>query len=218
MDEVFDRQPPQIQDFLLQTSILERLNAALCDAVTASFTPDLPLPSSGHGMRPQAILEHLEHVHLFLQPLDSRAHLVSLSPSLCRSAALPPAAHLPERLPELHQRAYHWYVAAGDPDEAMRHTLALPDATLAADLAERYLLPLIGNSRVATYLGWVQLQLPGGIIRGHAYLCAGCAWAYVLAGPPRKRRFVMPTAGAPPLHITSGWQARPTVGGLPRPR
>lgn len=182
MDEVFDRQPPQIQDFLLQTSILERLNAALCDAVTAPFAPD-PQPSSEDGMRSQAILEHLERVHLFLQPLDSRRvwyryHL--LFADLLRYRL---RRTYPERLPELHQRAYHWYVAAGDPDEAMRHALALPDAALAADLAERYLLPLIGNSRVATYLSWMQ-QLPEEIIRGRAYLCAGCAWAYVLAGQP----------------------------------
>ena len=57
VDEVLDRQPPRVQSFLLQTSILDRLVAPLCDAVTGQKDS-------------QAILEALEAANLFLIPLD----------------------------------------------------------------------------------------------------------------------------------------------------
>jgi LuxR family maltose regulon positive regulatory protein len=85
----------------------------------------------------------------------------------------------PERLPELHRRACRWYAQAGDPDTAMQHALAIPDPALAADLAEQYMLSMIGSSRLVTYLGWLQ-KLPEAVILHRAYLCAGCGWAHVL--------------------------------------
>jgi LuxR family transcriptional regulator, maltose regulon positive regulatory protein len=56
-EEVLQRQPQDVQDFLLQTSILERLTGSLCDAVTGR----------DDGQR---MLENLEHANLFLVPLD----------------------------------------------------------------------------------------------------------------------------------------------------
>ena len=85
----------------------------------------------------------------------------------------------PERLPELHRRACHWYAQAGRPDEAMHHAFAVPDYDLAADLAEQFMLQTIGSSRLGTYLGWIK-QLPKDLVCSRAYLCAGCGWAYGL--------------------------------------
>src|SRR5919112_2073851 len=56
-DEVLDRQPPEVRRFLLDTAVLERLSAPLCDAVTGR--------SDGRTM-----LETLERQNLFLVPLD----------------------------------------------------------------------------------------------------------------------------------------------------
>ena len=64
--------------------------------------------------------------------------MVPLPSSFCRSLALRLQRNYPERLPVLHRRACRWYADAGDPDEAMRHASAIPDPTLAADLAEQY--------------------------------------------------------------------------------
>ncbi len=55
--EVLDRQPGDVRAFLLETSVLERLSGALCDAVTGR----------GDG---QAMLEEIERANLFLVPLD----------------------------------------------------------------------------------------------------------------------------------------------------
>ncbi|MBI1278229.1 MAG: helix-turn-helix transcriptional regulator, partial [Anaerolineaceae bacterium] len=58
-DEILDRLPEAIQQFLLQTSILERLNADLCDTITST-------------VESQSVLEHLERHHFFVVPLDDK--------------------------------------------------------------------------------------------------------------------------------------------------
>ena len=57
VEEVLDRQPPDVQDFLHQTAILDRMTASLCDAVTGRQDS-------------QAVLARLERANLFLVPLD----------------------------------------------------------------------------------------------------------------------------------------------------
>ena len=56
-DEVLNSQPEPVREFLLRTSILDRLTAPLCDALTDR--------TDG-----QTMLEKLEHANLFLIPLD----------------------------------------------------------------------------------------------------------------------------------------------------
>ncbi|MFN8456835.1 MAG: hypothetical protein U0401_19585 [Anaerolineae bacterium] len=57
VEEVLQRQPAHIQTFLTQTSILDRLNGPLCEAVTG-------------GNNSQTILEKLQQDNLFIIPLD----------------------------------------------------------------------------------------------------------------------------------------------------
>ena len=91
-EEVLDRQPEHVRDFLLETSILERLSGALCDAVTGD--------DDG-----QAMLEAIERANLFLVPLDEvrgwwRYH--QLFADLLRSRL---ARERPERVATLHRNA-----------------------------------------------------------------------------------------------------------------
>jgi LuxR family maltose regulon positive regulatory protein len=81
-------------------------------------------------------------------------------------------------VPDLHRRACRWHVQTGSPDEAMRHALAVPDHDLAADLAEQYMVRMIGSSRLGGYLAWIE-PLPDELVHERAYLCAGCGWAYL---------------------------------------
>src|SRR4029077_20448198 len=59
MEEVLRRQPEDVRSFLLETSILARMNGPLCDAVT-------------NRSKGNATLEALERGNLFLVPLDDR--------------------------------------------------------------------------------------------------------------------------------------------------
>lgn len=67
IEEVIDRQPPDIKEFLLRTSILERMTGALCNAVTGR--------NDG-----QAVLEWLEAENMFIIPLDSSGEVVAMKP------------------------------------------------------------------------------------------------------------------------------------------
>jgi LuxR family maltose regulon positive regulatory protein len=183
MEEVFRRQAPDVQRFLLQTSILDRLCAPLCAALagcqvaeTGSSATALETP----GTAPiQELLEHLERANLFLTPLDHRREWYrfhALFADLLRYRA---CCEIPEQLPHLHRQACRWFREHGDGDQAMQHARAISDDLLAADLAEEYMLGLIGSSRTATYLRWIE-RLPDDLVRSHAVLCVGAGWVHVL--------------------------------------
>ena len=106
-EEVLQRQPGQVRDFLLHTSVLERLNGALCDAVT----------EQGGG---KAMLETLDRGNLFLVALDDRRQWYRyhhLFADVLR-ARLTEAS--PELVDVLHRRASDWFAGprraiGGDP-------------------------------------------------------------------------------------------------------
>jgi LuxR family maltose regulon positive regulatory protein len=142
-DEVLSRQPPEVRDFLLATSVLDRLHGSLCDAVTGR--------TDG-----AARLVELERAGLFLVPLDDRRqwwryhHLFA---DVLR-------AHLkeeqPTRLPELHQHAAGWLQAHGDVAGAVRHALAAEDYALAADLMEMSMTSMQQQRREPELACWVR--------------------------------------------------------------
>jgi LuxR family transcriptional regulator, maltose regulon positive regulatory protein len=110
-EEVLDRQPKYVSDFLVKTSILGRFCAPLCDAVVG-------------GTSSESVLRELERANLFLIPLDTQQcwyryhHLFAdvLYNRLLHS--------LPEQKKELHSRAAIWLEQNGFLDQAIDHTLA----------------------------------------------------------------------------------------------
>jgi LuxR family maltose regulon positive regulatory protein len=150
-DEVLARQDDDVRDFLLTTSILERLNGSLCDAVTG-----------GSGGR--ARLVELERANLFLVPLDDhrqwyryhhlfaevlRAHLRELRPDL---------------MADLHLRAASWFESNGDAADAVRHALAAPNLARAAELME-LAIPMVARERREAEFGrWVS-ALPAEMVQ-----------------------------------------------------
>ena len=123
--EVLDRQPGDVRAFLLETSVLDRLSGALCDAVTGR----------GDG---QAMLEEIERANLFLVPLDEvrgwwRYH--HLFADLLRKRL---QRERPGRAPRLRRAAALWCEEHGLADEAIGYALASDDPVLAAQLIERH--------------------------------------------------------------------------------
>ena len=164
-DEVLVRQPAPVQQFLLHTSILERLSGPLCDAVTGQ-------------QRSQAMLEALERANLFVVALDDergwyRYHY--LFAQVLRS-------HLQQReptlVPQLHRRASAWYEQHDLSVEAVQHALATPDVELAARLIEPIALPVAFQGQIDTVLGWLN-TLPEALVRTRPLLCV--YYAYLLA-------------------------------------
>src|SRR6185312_9061505 len=110
-EEVLARQPTAVQDFLLNTAVLERLCGPLCAAVTGM--------ADAHEM-----LERLERANLFLVPLDDercwyRYHHLFADVLRQRLQRLSP-----ERVTHLHGLASGWYAERGLVRDAIHHALA----------------------------------------------------------------------------------------------
>lgn len=112
MAEVLERAPEGLRDFLRQTSILNRLSAPLCEALTGREDA-------------QETLEHLESANLFLMPLDNRREWYRYHGLFAEVLRLTLSA---EELASLHKKAADWYAAQGYND------LAGPHARLAAEM------------------------------------------------------------------------------------
>lgn len=168
VEEVLERQPDALKEFLLQTSILSRLNASLCEVVTGQ-------PNG------QATLEHLEKANLFLTSLGNEHgwyryhHLFAdvLQNRLQR--------YYSAEIPGLHQKAAHWFEQNDLIMEAIEHALSANDSQHAARMAERYGVNLLMNGNLATLMGWFH-RLPKSAFEDYPRLSVYRAWALMLAG------------------------------------
>ncbi|MGO8950335.1 MAG: LuxR C-terminal-related transcriptional regulator [Ktedonobacterales bacterium] len=165
VEEVLYRQPEHIQEFLLRTSILDRLCGPLCDAVL--------LAPSGSG---QATLEYLERVNLFIVPLDNERrwyryhHLFAelLRQRLHQNTASAPAdtGNIDEGkgdVTHFHRRASVWYEEQGLELDAFQHATAVQDVDRAERLIEGNGMPLHFRGAVAPVLGWLN-SLPSAVL------------------------------------------------------
>jgi LuxR family maltose regulon positive regulatory protein len=181
-DEVLARQTEDVQTFLLQTSVLDRLSGPLCDAVTGQTGS-------------QQMLERLQRTNMFIISLDRERrwyrhhHLFAdlLKKRLHQTR--------PGRVADLHRRASEWYEesarALGRPPNvdsaflgnAIQHALAADDAERALKLIEQAAEATLMRSEVATFLSWME-RLPDALVRSRPTLCLFYAWALLLSNRP----------------------------------
>ena len=168
VDEVLRRQPEPVRRFLLYTSIVERLNASLCDAINQSSDS-------------RAVLVQLERQNLFLVPLDSTRQWYRYH----RLFADVLQAHLqdewPQELEALHQRASEWFDANNMRPEAIRHALAAGNHERAADLIELAWPEMDRSFRPGLWLTWVR-ALPEALLSDRPVLGVDYAWALLDTG------------------------------------
>ena len=168
IEEVLQSQPEHVRNFLLQTSLLERLCGDLCNRVTGQEDS-------------KATLETLNRGNLFLVPLDDERqwyryhHLFSevLQTSLMEQ-------HL-DQVDILHRRASEWYEQENLPSDAIRHAFAADDFNRAADLAELAWPDWSGSYQSLTWLSWLK-ELPDELVRTRPVLSVSYAWALLNAG------------------------------------
>ena len=111
LEEVLNRQSESIQDFLLQTCILDRLSAPLCDAVREQCGS-------------QVLLDFLERSNLFLVALDEQGQWYRYHRLFAESLRRLLQQATPALVPDLHLRASRWYEQQGLFAEAVSHALA----------------------------------------------------------------------------------------------
>jgi LuxR family maltose regulon positive regulatory protein len=153
-------------DFLLQTSILDRLCGPLCDALTGD---------TGGG----AILENLDHANLFIIPLDDEGVWYRYHHLFADVLRARLRQNHPELPAELHRRASIWYEAHASIAEAVKHALAAGDVLRAADLIDRERWTLLGRGEANTLRGWLD-ELPPEIVNDHPGLNLAYAWIFSL--------------------------------------
>ena len=167
-EEVLQSQPEHIRSFLLQTSILDRFCAPLCNAVT-------------ERQDGKDILDVLERNNLFLIPLDDKRQWYRYHHLFADVLQ----AHLMEAQPNraftLHQRASIWFEQNGLTADAIHHALVAQDFDRAANLIERVWLAMDISYQSATWLRWVK-ALPNELIRTRPVLSVGYGWALLSVG------------------------------------
>jgi LuxR family maltose regulon positive regulatory protein len=151
VEEVLQRQPDAVQNFLLQTSVLDRLSGLLCDAVTGD--------SGGRAM-----LESLDRGNLFLVPLDDRRRWYRYHHLFADVLRARLQDEQPDLVPALHRRASDWYEQNGERPVAIDHALAGGDFDRAADLVELAAPALQRLRQEGTVRRWME-ALPDAQIR-----------------------------------------------------
>jgi LuxR family maltose regulon positive regulatory protein len=167
-DEVLQQRPKGTKDFLLQTSILNRLSGPLCDAVTEQKNS-------------QAILEALEAANLFIVPLDNERRWYRyhhLFADLLRQRL---HHQQPDNVADLHIRASAWYEENGLEIEAFHHAAAANDVEHAVRLVEGEGMPLLFRGVVAPVLNWLE-SLPTTVLDARPSLWVTYASALLSAG------------------------------------
>jgi ATP/maltotriose-dependent transcriptional regulator MalT len=155
--EVLAGLPEEMRAFLLHTSVLERLCAPLCDAVTDQ-------PGS------VLTLHELERSNFFLIPLDTKREWYCYHHLFRELLRHELALAEPEHARMLHRRASAWHRDHGDPSEAIHHATAARDVADASELILRHWIEFRNEARLETLLAWLD-GLPPETVTGDARLC-----------------------------------------------
>lgn len=163
LEEVLQRQPEDVQTFLLCTAVLDRLSGPLCDALVKPLLGEQAgdgWPGSGQDM-----LERLERANLFIVPLDDERHWYRyhhLFADLLRRRLQ--QAH-PGLVPALHRRASEWCERNGLLEEAVEQALSAADYPRAAHLiAALPAMTLWDRGEQTTLSRWLA-ALPDDLLR-----------------------------------------------------
>ncbi|HEV2255334.1 MAG TPA: LuxR C-terminal-related transcriptional regulator [Streptosporangiaceae bacterium] len=189
--EMLVRQPDQVQDLLLRTSLLDRVNGELADLLTGR-------PGS------ERILLELADANAFVVPLDPERTWFRYHHLFADLLRLELRRTLPEEVPALHRCAAGWFIRQGQVVEAIRHTQAAGDWLDAARLLADHSFSLTLDGQAQTMQALVRAFPPGedhpelALVRAGGDLVQGrldeaaahlaVAETYAGTAPPDRRR------------------------------
>jgi LuxR family transcriptional regulator, maltose regulon positive regulatory protein len=166
--EILDHEPPDLREFLIQTSVLDRLSGPLCAAVTGNPEAEL-------------LLRRLERENSFVVALDSRREWYRYHHLFAELLRHELARTSPELVVELHRRASAWYRDADAIHEAIEHATAAGDFADAIELITGHWYEFLQRGRQATVAGWID-RLPLERVAADPNLCLTKAWLGVNTG------------------------------------
>ena len=189
--EMLDRQPPDVQDLLLRTSLLDRVNGELADLLTGR-------PGS------EPILLDLEDANAFVESLDPWRTWFRYHHLFADLLRLELRRTLPAEVPALHRRAAGWFTVQGQVAEAIGHTQAAGDWAEAARLLADHSFSLTLDGQAQTMQALLRAFPPGAdhpglaLVRATVDLAQGrldqaaahlaVAETHAEAAPPDRRR------------------------------
>lgn len=141
-EEVFGQLSEDVQRFMVQTSILESLNAQLCNAITGN--------ADG-----QVMLESLERSSLFVVPLDEERRWFRYHPIFGDFLRAELERRAADEIGDLHRRAARWHLDHDRPEQALDHAVAGEDPEIAECIVERYLNFKLNTGEVALIGRWL---------------------------------------------------------------
>ena len=168
VEEVLNSQPDEVRRFLLDTSVLQQLTGALCDALTGR--------DDG-----RQTLEILERGNLFVVPLDDQRQWYRYHHLFADALRARLMAQHPDRMPGLYRAASRWYAEHGMLADAIVQAVAGDDLDRAADLVELALPDLRKHRQDRTLREWLR-ALPDEVVRGRPLLVAFLAWTRLSEG------------------------------------
>jgi LuxR family maltose regulon positive regulatory protein len=156
LEEVLNCQTEQVQNFLLRTSVLTRLNGSLCDALTED--------QSGHEL-----LEQLERANLFLIRLDGRGEWFRYHHLFADLLRLKLKQKQPNSIRELQIKASQWCEKNNLSEEAVHYALVAQDWDRALDLIEPIAFHQISLGGFERLKYWVE-SIPEAAFRNRPML------------------------------------------------
>jgi LuxR family maltose regulon positive regulatory protein len=167
LEEVVNRQPVEVQEFLLSTCHLERMCAPLCDAILDNYE------------KSEAILKHLEQSNIFIVPLDDQGAWYRYH-HLFRDFLQNRLKKIdPDRMGLLHRAASEWYSAHDLLREAVQHAIYTQDWDYAASIVEQHSFNMMLHSELSAIAEWCS-ALPDDVLQRHPLLCIMQSWTLVL--------------------------------------
>ena len=165
--EMLDGLPHELVVFMLQTSLLDRLSAPLCDAVSGSSSS-------------QELLSSVERRQLLLTPMDQEGRWYRYHPLLTEYLNQKLKREHPTEIPGLHRRASLWYASQELWTDAVKHAIAAGDTDRAIAWIKNCAMALVKRGDLFTLLGW-QHQLPAELMQGQLDAKVAIAWGMALA-------------------------------------
>lgn len=172
--EVLDQQDASTQDFLLKTSILKKLTAPLCEAVTGN-------------PRSQEMLHALVQADLFLAPLDDFGTWFRYHALFSETLAQLLKEREPDGVSHLYQKASEWSEQAGMIDDAVEYAVLADDGKRVVHLLECYLSRVLPTHTGFRLLGWLR-GLPEEMYRDSLYYNVLNAWGNFTSAHPVEAR------------------------------
>jgi LuxR family maltose regulon positive regulatory protein len=151
--EMLECQPPEVQQLLLRTSLLDRVNGELADLLTGR-------PGS------ERILLDLEDANAFVVSLDPARTWFRYHHLFADLLRLELRRRLPEELPALHRLAAKWLIEHGEVADAIRHTQAAADWSDAARLLADHSFGLTLDGQAQTIESLLRAFPPGAVTEG----------------------------------------------------